>query len=361
VVAAVAAVVALELAPSSGPPVSAVLTVSGPAPAPLPSSGTGPVRAAPPGPVGPVALTGCPPPPTKPGPPAHPWHPTTLVPESTLPVPPPPAPRLANPAMLAGKGMWIWQMKRTEGGDVQAIVRRAAAAGLSQLWVRVGDSRSGYYGSPILADLLPAAHRAGLAVIGWGFPYLYDPAGDASWTMAALNWQAPDGERLDGWGADIETAGEGTALSGRRASAYLGLVRAGMAGRPLVATVFPPTDHWLGVYPYQAMAPYVDAFTPMVYWSCREPGDAVAAAISRLAAMAPVHPLGQAYDMAPEGGRVGPPSPAEIDRFLDVSRRAGAIGASFWDWQEMNDAEWRALSAYPWGLGGVAGTGRAGL
>lgn len=317
-------------------------------------------RHAPTGALGPVALTGCPPPPLKPGPPAHPWHPAVLIPDSALPAPPKPAPRLQDLSAIAGKGMWIWQMQRTEGGDSAAIVRQAVSAGLSQLWVRVGDSRNGFYGQTFLGALVTQAHGAGLAVIGWGFPYLYDPVGDAAWTAAALNWRSPEGDRLDGFAADIETSSEGTALSALRSSTYLGLVRPSVAGRPLVATVFPPTDHWLALYPYQAMAPFIDAFVPMVYWSCTEPGDAVSAAITRLSALAPVHPLGQGYDMASEGGRVGAPSPGEISRFLDVSRRLGAVGASFWDWQEMDDAEWGALSRYPWGLGGVTGTGQAG-
>jgi hypothetical protein len=330
------------------------------------SAATGPAQVeaeahpAGPGALGPVALTGCPPPPRKPGPPPPPpWHPAALVPEAALPSPPPPAPRLGSSAVLAGKGMWIWQPRNTEAGNVDAIVRRAVAAGLTALWVRVGDSRDGFYGASFVASLVPAAHRQGLVVIGWGFPHLYDPVADADWTKAALSWRAPSGDRLDGWSADIETASEGTALSAKRAAAYLGLVRPAADGRPLVATVFPPTDYWLARYPYQAMAPYVDAFAPMLYWGCREPGDAASAAIRRLSPLAPVTVIGQAYDMAPEGGRVGAPTGAEISRFLDVARRGGASGASFWDWQAMNSDEWAALAAYPW-LGPVSGSADAG-
>jgi hypothetical protein len=335
---------------------------------PTSQTATGPPLVAPParatdaGTVGPVALTGCPPPPRKPGPPAPPpWHPAALVPESALPKPPAPTPRLASSAaaVLAGKGLWIWQPRRTEAGNVDAIVHRAVAAGLTALWVRVADSQDGFYGASFLTSLVPAAHRQGLAVIGWGFPHLYDPVADARWTAAALAWRAPGGDRLDGWSADIETASEGTALSARRATAYLGLVRPRAEGRPLVATVFPPTDYWWSVYPFRAMAPYIDAFAPMLYWGCREPGDMAAAAIRRLSPLAPVHVIGQAYDMAPVGGRVGSPSGAEISRFLDVARRDGATGASFWDWQAMSGDEWTALSAYPW-LGPVSGRAEAG-
>ena len=95
-------------------------------------------------------------------------------------------------------------------------------------------------------------------------------------------------------------------------------------------------------------ARYVDAFAPMVYWGCVEPGVAADQALSRLSKLAPVHLIGQAYDMAAEGGRLGAPPAAEVARFLDVAHRGGAVGASFWDWQEMTDAEWGALTAFEW-------------
>src|SRR5207302_6356937 len=99
------------------------------------------------------------------------------------------------------------------GGDAAKIVARAKAAGLRQLWVRVGDSRDGFYGASVLAGLVPDAHRQGLAVIGWGFPYLYDPAADAAWTRAALDWRGPGGAALDRFGSDIESGYDGINVS----------------------------------------------------------------------------------------------------------------------------------------------------
>jgi hypothetical protein len=212
----------------------------------------------------------------------------------------------------------------------------------------VGDSRDGFYASSVLDALLPVAHARGIDVIGWGFPHLYDPVADAAWTNAALEWHTAGGEALDGFSPDIETAAEGTMLTAKRATLYLSLIRPAAAERPVVATVFPPSDKQLATYPYAAIAPYVDAFAPMVYWGCQEPGEAAAAAISRLGTMAPVHLIGQAYDMASEGGRVGVPSGEEISRFCDVARRSGALGCSFWVWQTMTPQHWSALSAYLW-------------
>jgi hypothetical protein len=324
------------------PPATAVPVAPAATPAPPP----------PPPPASPQAtgllLRGCPPPPAPPPPYVPPWHPAVLVPESALP---PPAPATAPAAPLTavtGKGLWVWQYRKTESGEADAIVERAAATGLHQIWVRVADSQDGFYGDDELAQLVPRAHRRGLSVIAWGFPHLYDPVADAAWSKAVLDWRAPGGDGVDGFSADIETSTEGVELTARRAALYLSLVRQARAGRPLIATVYPPTDHWMSAYPFAAMAPYIDAFAPMIYWECRDPGVAAAEAISRLARMRPVHLIGQAFSFGDVAGRVDQPSAAELERFMAVARSRGAVGASFWVWQSMDPEEWAELAAFPW-------------
>jgi hypothetical protein len=125
-------------------------------------------------------------------------------------------------------------------------------------------------------------------------------------------------------------------------------VRAAAGTKPLVAIVYRPTSYWLTAYPYAAEAPFVDAFAPMVYWSCIEPGAAVAQSIAALARLRPVAPIGQDYDMGPQGGRHGLPSGREIWRFLDVARRSGAIGASLYDLESGGRPQLEALGAYAW-------------
>ena len=273
-----------------------------------------------------------------------------LVSEEDLPPAADPAIFGADLSATLGRGMWIWQLRATEHGDPDAIVARAASIGLHQIWLRVGDSFDGFYGAPALDALVARAHARGIAVIGWGFPYLFDPVGDARWGAAALAWRGPTGATLDGFSPDIEMQTEGVALSERRVAVYLGELRRAAGNRLLVATVYRPNDRSFaaGAYPYATIARYVDEFAPMVYWGCTEPGDAVAQAISRLAPLRPVHVIGQAYDMGPEGGRRGAPAGPELGRFLDVARLRGALGASFWVWQDMTGEEWRALGAAPW-------------
>ena len=299
--------------------------------------------------AGPLALAGCPPAPSSRPPSGPPWHPSGGIPDSALPAPVAPVPGTPPLNALSGKGVWIWQWHATEAGRAVDVVARARAAGLHQLWMRVADSRDRFYAGDELATLVPLAHSAGIAVIAWGFPFLANPVDDAAWTADVLAWRGPHGEAVDGYSADIEMASEGVNLSDTRVAVYLGLVRRAAAGRPLVGTVYPPTDRWwTSGYPYRTIARYVDAFAPMEYWECVQPGDAAAQALARLSPLRPVHLVGQAFSFADYGGRVPAPSAGEEVRFLDAARHGGAIGASFWVWQFMDGEEWGAVTSYGW-------------
>ena len=242
---------------------------------------------------------------------------------------------------IRGKGLWLtlWPGSRL---NIAVVVATARSAGLHQLWARTGSSKDGFYGGATLRELVPAAHAAGISVIAWDFPTLSDPAADARRAALAFRMGA------DAFSPDIETPAEGTFLTARRVRYYLSLVRAAAANRPVIATVMRPTSNWLANYPYGAEAPFVDAFAPMVYWSCTEPGAAVAQAIAALSQLRPVAPIGQDFNMGPIGGRPGLPSPREIWRFLDVAHRLGAVGASLYDLEDGAQAQLHALAEYPW-------------
>jgi len=241
---------------------------------------------------------------------------------------------------LRGKGIWVTNFKQTPV-HVSAIVTKARRAGLTSLWVRTGG-KQGYYGSAFLPSLIPAAHAAGLRVVAWDFPFLSDPVADAGRARLAF----ADG--VDAFAPDIETAAEGTHATARRVSLYLSLVRAYAGTRPIAATVPRPTPKRLASFPYGAFSRYADVFAPMVYWSCNEPGQLVIQSLRRLGHWLPVAPVGQAYNMYADGGRLGLPTRAETWRFLDVARRGGAIGASLWTIESIGAGQFDALSDYPW-------------
>ncbi|HWD24472.1 MAG TPA: hypothetical protein VG368_03325 [Acidimicrobiales bacterium] len=291
-------------------------------------------------PMGPVDPTPCPPPKLPPGPPGKPPPPPQLA-ESSIPTPKAPPQRKVDLAPIAGKGIWVTVFP---GGSINAasLVATAHADGLDQIWIRTGSTHDGYYGAPLLSRLLPLAHAAGISVIAWDFPTMSNPAVDAERAVAAVR------AGVDGFSPDIETQAEGTYLTARRVAYYLSLVRSALGKVPIVATVPRPLAGEPLTYPYAAEAPFVDAFAPMVYWSCNEPGTALAAAMVALQRLRPVAPIGQAYDMASEGGRHGLPTAQEIWRFLDVAHKRGALGASLYDIETSGSQDLLALARYPW-------------
>jgi len=296
-----------------------------------------------------VALPGCPAPKRPPVKPVPPWRPAHVVAEADLPVALPPLTRSPSLDVLRGKGMWTYQWERTEGGSAAAVVRRAREAGLDSIWVRTGSSRSGFYAAPELTTLLPLAHAAGISVVAWDFPYLYDPVADAARAAATLAFTAPGGHRIDAFSPDIESGSEGTQGTRRRLTVYLGLVQRAVGTRPLVSTVPHANNHWWRTYDYKTQVPYVDAFAVMAYWNCTEPGAEVQQSVRRLAPLGvPLHLIGQAYDFGPYGGRPGDPRGREVWRFTDVAYRSGVIGVSLYVWQYATREQFAALGAYPW-------------
>jgi hypothetical protein len=275
-----------------------------------------------------------------PGPPAPPL-PAPAVPETSIPIVASPGPRHVSLAVFKGKGIWVTVFP---GQPVNAagLVKTARRAGLDALYVRTGSSTDGFYGGPLLKKLVPLAHRYGIAVIAWDFPTLSDPAADAARSAEAFRYG------VDAFSPDIEEEPEGTYLTSRRVAYYLSIVRKEARSRPVVATVPRPTSLSLAAYPYAAEAPFVDAFAPMVYWSCTEPGAAVALAVELLRPLRPVVPIGEDYDMASEGGPAGLPSGAQVWRFVDVARRDGAIGVSLYDLESGGPVQLAAITDYPW-------------
>ena len=252
-------------------------------------------------------------------------------------------PRPAAGPIPTGKGMWLHRLNRAAGGDVQAIVDQAVGAGLTHLYVRLGSSKSGFYAMQDLDRLLPVAHRAGLRVVGWDFAYLSDPAADAARAKSMIWYATPSGDRIDAFSADIETAAEGTRLTAAAVRQYGDALRdAAGDDYPLVATVPRPSPkRW---FPYAELGRF-DAIAPMVYWGNREPGADVRGAIADLAFLGkPVIPVGQAYDMAIDGGPAGAPSGQAIQRFIDSADQHGALGVSFWVWDTATAEHWSTIA-----------------
>ncbi len=238
---------------------------------------------------------------------------------------------------------------QVEGGDVNAMVAKAHAVGLTHLYVRTGSSHDGFYAAPFLDVLLPAAHAGGIKVIGWDFPTFNDIGGDISRAVAAIAYITPTGDRLDGFSADIETHFEGVSLTPANALWYgAGLRSAVGPSYPLIATVPRPSAARQADYPYDCVTASFDAIAPMVYWIDTPPDEDAAEAVDYLSVFGkPVLPIGQAYDGSLEGGAPGTPTADEIGAFINTAAAHGAKAVSFWSWQHASDEMWSAIQAGP--------------
>ena len=249
-------------------------------------------------------------------------------------------------AMPTGKGMWIYEFPRTEGGNVDAMVAKAKATGITHVYPRMGSHWDGFNVRKHMDAFLPAAHAAGLLVFGWDFPRLGDSLPtDIERARTMINYTSPSGDRLDGFSADIETINEGSHVSPQVALDYGRALRE-IAGPnfTLIATVPRPSPRNRPTYPYAEIVESFDAIAPMIYWLNRQPDTDVIGAMDELAKFGkPVFPVGQAYDGKPEGGRAGVPPPEELQLFMRTALEKGAPGVSFWSWQAANGAAWSAI------------------
>jgi hypothetical protein len=250
-----------------------------------------------------------------------------------------------KPTVPVGKGMWVHQLKRAQGGDPHAIVDHALRHGLTHVYIRLGSSRMGFYAQGDLDRLLPVAHAAGIKVIGWDFPYLHDPYADAQRSAAEVAYTTPSGHRIDGFSADIETRSEGTNLTTDGARAY-GIKLRELVGNQTLLIAAVPRPNPKRWYPYEAVTEHFDAIAPMVYWVNRDPATDVHGAITALAPLGkPVVPVGQAYDPAIDGSASwAPPSAADLHKFMQTAADLGVASYSFWAWDTASGEQWQAIA-----------------
>jgi hypothetical protein len=232
------------------------------------------------------------------------------------------------PAAFRGNGMWIWQLEKSDGGNVDAIAARAAAASVSTVFVKAGDGTTPWAQfSPLLVGAL---HQHGLRACAWQFVYGTDPAGEASVAAGAIAAGA------DCFVIDAEGAYEGKYAA---AQTYMNALRAAAGPSfPIGLTSFPYVDYHPGLPFSVFLAPgAAQVNLPQAYW--KDIGGTVDAISAHTLAHnriygAPIAPLGQTYDT---------PSATDLRRFRQLWAAYGTQGLSWWSWQATDDAHWAVL------------------
>jgi hypothetical protein len=259
-------------------------------------------------------------------------------------------------ATIAGKGLWL-PVPLLEMADPNAIVSAAKDLGLTHIYLEAGDSRS-FYGQAQVDRLLPVAHRAGLAVIGWVLTSLNDLPRDVNLCATIANYQTPSGDHLDGIAPDVEFNMDPTDVT-----AFAQILRTKLGPNRLIVGVIYPAGSWVGQkYPVaRPLSASFNALAPMDYWHDTQRAYApdeitslIAQSVADIHASVddpkyPVEPIGQTYDWFSRNG-AGPNSPtgAEVAVALQAAKDAGAAGVSLFQWGTTTPDEWDALAAFHW-------------
>jgi hypothetical protein len=241
----------------------------------------------------------------------------------------PPSTHASRGNPFTGRGMWIWVMGSSNGGNLSSIIARARLNGVRTLMIKSGDGAGTW--SQFSRGLVSRLHANGLQVCAWQYVYGVHPAGEAKVGAAAVK----DG--ADCLLIDAEAEYEGRYV---QAQTYIRTLRRLIGPKfPVGLAGFPYVDYH-PAFPYSVFlgAGGAQYNTPQMYWfDIGTSVDIVYAhtySFNRLYGRQ-ISPLGQIYN--------GPPA-ADIRRFRQLSRYYGAPGVSWWDWQEAPVGAWHALS-----------------
>jgi Putative peptidoglycan binding domain len=232
-------------------------------------------------------------------------------------------------AALGGRGMWVWELGSSNGGNVASIIAQAKHYGVSTLMIKSGDGTTAW--SQFNPQLVAALHANGLRACAWQYVYGNHPVTEAQVGAAAVRAGA------NCLLIDAESEYEGKYV---QAQTYIQKLRS-LIGQnfPLALAGFPYMDFHPG-FPYSVfLGPGGAQYNaPQMYW--KDIGTTVDAVYAHTYAynrlyQRPIFPLGQVYN--------GPPA-RQIRRFRQVSFAYGANGVSWWDWQEAPLGAWQAIS-----------------
>jgi hypothetical protein len=260
--------------------------------------------------------------------------------------------RDANLNAVRGLGMWCTPAV-LDVAPPHALVAAALAGHITHLYVEVAWSYGGFTGEHTLAEILPAAHAAHIAVIAWIYPYLNDLPADVALSRRVARYVAPSGDRPDGIMADVEQN-----MQEPYVRAYGEILRAELGPRVLMGiATYPPQSYWGARYPFRTVARSWDVIVPMDYWhtsagsySAQDAARYVTASIDGIRrAVGPsqvaIEVLGQMFDLYQDGR--SSPSAAEIEGALQATIAGHAIGISFFEWNHATPGEWGALRVWP--------------
>lgn len=231
--------------------------------------------------------------------------------------------------MIQGKGIYIWQLRRCDGGDMGKVVSRLKEAGMTHVLPKIADgvytdTNGNWAYLPALVDM---CHKAGIQVIGWQYVYGANPTGEADRAITELRKQP-----FDGFVINAESQYRDLANNAQVAKVYCQKLRAVFPDLLLGLSTY-RFPHYHPRFPFNAFLEYCDVNMPQVYWMGsngtvpRQLADTITAYRPYL--QKPMIPTGAAFA---EHGWTAIPSDQLV--FVNEVKKHGLSGCNWWEYWE---------------------------
>jgi Putative peptidoglycan binding domain len=227
------------------------------------------------------------------------------------------------------RGMWIWVLNRSNGGNLSSIAAQSHRYGIQTLYIKSSDGTGMW--SQFNPGVVQALHAQGLRVCAWQFVYGNHPTLEAQAGANAV-YRGADCLVIDAEGQYEHKYGS--------AHTYITRLRNSIgASFPVALAGFPYVDYH-PAFPYSVfLGPGGAQYSlPQMYW--RDIGTSVDNVFAHTyfynrLYQRPIYPLGQVYNSPPA---------RQLVRFRQFQGIYGAAGVSWWDWQEARGYTWPAIS-----------------
>jgi hypothetical protein len=203
----------------------------------------------------------------------------------------------------------------------------------------------------LVSEILGRAHALGARVVAWYYPQLVDPARDEARLDAIVGFRA-NGQRFDGIALDIESQQVPDVTErNRRLVAVTHHLRSRAGSSAAIGAIVYPAVQLEVVnrtlwprFPYRSLAPFVDVWLPMAYWTFRtgiyrDPYRYTDESVVRL--RQDLHDPGAR--VAPIGGLAELSTTADYQTFGRAVRHDQAIGRSVFDAVTTSVTAWEYL------------------
>ena len=271
--------------------------------------------------------------------------------------------------MLNGKGAMVWQLRNWMNGDPALQAMHAVELGLDWVSIKIIDGRSESWENPryvplprqnvsLLPQAIAALRAAGIAVAGWGYTYggvyrlgFFFPSRTIAEQEGATTAAVLQRNGIVVFQVDAEREYRRGNDRAARAGAYcLALSANSLAELSLCSYRYPITS--ATDFPTRAFAPYMENWSPQVYWirDNRIHGGAAQLELSVAQYQSlrplPMTPIGPTY---PDRGWRA--TPAQLKLFFQKARELPAcVGVGVWCLDQATPAQLAPLAEFHWQL-----------